>query len=105
MKSQCYRKSSTLDQQITQLKQKVPGGRHSSGAASRDPEFSSASKSLYSGHSNSKRDSTQLSTANESESLSDTGKTSIIFYNGISCHVALKDKTKMMHCNNMTCSE
>ncbi|XP_016355368.1 BAH and coiled-coil domain-containing protein 1-like isoform X2 [Sinocyclocheilus anshuiensis] len=72
MKSQCYRKNSTLDQQITQLKQKVPGGRHSSGAASRDPEFSSASKSLYSGHSNSKRDSTQLSTANESESLSDT---------------------------------
>ncbi|XP_059405370.1 BAH and coiled-coil domain-containing protein 1 isoform X3 [Carassius carassius] len=72
MKPQCYRKNSTLDQQITQIKQKVPGGRHSSGAASRDPEFSSASKSLYSGHSNSKRDSTQLSTANESESLSDT---------------------------------
>uniref|UniRef100_A0A8C1K6T2 BAH domain and coiled-coil containing 1a n=1 Tax=Cyprinus carpio TaxID=7962 RepID=A0A8C1K6T2_CYPCA len=72
MKPQCYRKNSTLDQQITQIKQKVPGGRHSSGAASRDPEFSSASKSLYSGHSNAKRDSTQLSTANESESLSDT---------------------------------
>ncbi len=90
MKSQCYRKNSTLDQQITQLKQKVPGGRHSSGAASRDPEFSSASKSLYSGHSNFKREATQLSTANESESLSDTGKT---FYNGISCHVALKDDT------------
>ncbi|XP_016310428.1 BAH and coiled-coil domain-containing protein 1-like [Sinocyclocheilus anshuiensis] len=72
MKSQCYRKNSSLDQQITPLKQKVPGGRHTSGAASRDPEFSSASKSLYSGHSNSKRDSTQLNTANESESLSDT---------------------------------
>ncbi|XP_050958308.1 BAH and coiled-coil domain-containing protein 1 isoform X1 [Labeo rohita] len=69
MKSQCYRKNSTLDQQITQLKQKVPGGRHTSGATSRDPEFSSTSKSLYSG---SKRDSTQLSAANESESLSDT---------------------------------
>ncbi|XP_042587152.1 BAH and coiled-coil domain-containing protein 1-like isoform X3 [Cyprinus carpio] len=70
MKSQCYQKNSSLDQHITQLKQKVPGGRHTSGAVSR--EFSSASKSLYSGHSNSKRDSTQLSTANESESLSDT---------------------------------
>lgn len=76
MKSQCYQKNSSLDQHITQLKQKVPGGRHTSGAASR--EFSSASKSLYSGHSNSKRDSTQLSTANESESLSDTGKTYLL---------------------------
>ncbi|XP_077086774.1 BAH and coiled-coil domain-containing protein 1 isoform X3 [Siphateles boraxobius] len=72
MKSQCYRKNSTLDQQITHLKQKVSGGRHTSGAASRDPEFSLSSKSLYSGHSNSKRDSSQLSGANESETLSDT---------------------------------
>ncbi|XP_052396071.1 BAH and coiled-coil domain-containing protein 1 isoform X1 [Carassius gibelio] len=72
MKSQCYRKNSSLDQHITQLKPKVPGGRHASGAASRDPEFSSASNRLYPGHSNCKRDPTQLSTANESESLSDT---------------------------------
>nr|XP_009298101.1 BAH and coiled-coil domain-containing protein 1-like isoform X1 [Danio rerio] len=64
MKSQCYRKNSTIDQQITQLKQRVPGGQHTSGTT--------ASKSLYSGHSGSKRDSAQLSTANESESLSDT---------------------------------
>ncbi|XP_051573330.1 BAH and coiled-coil domain-containing protein 1 [Myxocyprinus asiaticus] len=67
MKSQCCRKSSLHGQHINQLKQKIAGGQTTSGAMSQDRESSSASKS------NSKADSIHLSTANESESLSDTG--------------------------------
>ncbi|KAI7802964.1 putative BAH and coiled-coil domain-containing protein 1-like [Triplophysa rosa] len=73
MKSQCCRNNSLHDQHITQFKQKVSGGRPLSGALSQDRESSSLSKNLYSIQSPSKPDSRLPSTANESESLSDTG--------------------------------
>lgn len=73
MKSQCCRKNSLLDQHITQFKQKVPGGRPLTGALSQNREYSSVSKSLYSNQSPSKPDPRHPSTANESESMSDTG--------------------------------
>nr|XP_055039716.1 BAH and coiled-coil domain-containing protein 1 [Misgurnus anguillicaudatus] len=67
MKFQCCRKISLHDQHITQLKQKASGAQALSRPSSQDRESSSVSKSLY-----SKRTYSKPSTANESETLSDT---------------------------------